>query len=418
MKKTLVALAALAATASFAQSSVTLSGMLDAGVVYNNNVAPGNAKLSVGSANNNRIIFSGVEDLGGGMAATFAAQLRFSITAGTNEGGSAGAVNSANYNNTTGFAGAVTSSFPAGVLRDANGTPILSSTGQYISAVNYGRPLFQGETRVGLRGGFGHIRLGRGLTALQAPNGGYIDPWGVSTVAGSIYAPGYATDYVAGGEGRTDGIFYDSPNMSGLQLSVTYSPRKVATSVASPAASYGKAFTSFAVTYNNGPLQLVVGQENNRYGDSLMNIGGNFNMGVAKIYAGYGLVKGGSVADRTAVPFFAASSFYPGGSAGSNTGGPVKANAKITAVSVGAAIPMGATTIRVGYSRVNPDAVQYATDLTDTKLGLGLQYDLSKRTSLYTNYASQTRKNNAVGANPATNNSRINTMDFGVTHRF
>ena len=158
--------------------------------------------------------------------------------------------------------------------------------------------MFQGETRVGLRGGFGHIRLGRGLTALQAPNGGMIDPWGVSTVAGSVYAPGYATDYVAGGEGRTDGIFYDSPNMGGLAVSFTFSPRKVATSTANPAATYGKTFNSLAVTYSNGPINFLVGREANRYGDTLVNVGGNFDMGVAKIYAGYGAVKGGAAANR------------------------------------------------------------------------------------------------------------------------
>jgi predicted porin len=386
MKKTLVAIAALAAVSSFAQSSVTISGILDAGVVYNNNVAPGAAKLSVGAANNNRIIFSGVEDLGGGMAATFAAQMRFSITGGTNEGGSAGAISNA-----------------PGTLKDLNGV-VISATN---ASINTGRPLFQGESRVGLRGGFGHVRLGRGLTALQAPNGGYIDPWGVSTVAGSVYAPGFATDYVAGGEGRTDGIFYDSPNLSGFQASLSFSPRKVATTTTT-----GKNFTSLALTYNNGPIQFLIGQENNRYGDSLFNIGGNYNLGVAKIYVGYGATKGGTAVQRAGVPFYAGSSAYPGSTV------PVKADAKITAFSVGAAVPVGAMTIRAGFSSVNPDVIQFSTDKTDTKLGLGLQYDLSKRTALYTNFASQTRKNNAAGVNPATNDSRITTMDFGMTHRF
>jgi predicted porin len=382
MKKTLVAIAALAATASFAQSSVSLSGLLDAGVVYGSNVAPGGAKLSIGSANNNRLIFSGVEDLGGGMAATFAAQMRFNITSGTNEGGSAGALSNA-----------------PGTLKDLNGV-VISATN---ASVNTGRPLFQGESRVGLRGGFGHVRLGRGLTALQAPNGGVIDPWGVSTVAGSVYAPGYASDYVAGGEGRTDGIFYDSPNLAGFQASLTYSPRKVATTTTT-----GKAFSSIALTYNNGPLSAVVGQDNNRYGDSLFNIGGNYNLGVAKIYLGFGKVKGGTAAERAGVPFFATAGNYPAG------GAYVAAGGKNTATSIGAAIPLGATTIRAGYSTFKANTnVQ-----KDNKLGLGLQYDLSKRTSLYTDLASTTRKNNAAGANPATNNSRVKAMDFGVTHRF
>jgi predicted porin len=378
MKKTLVAIAALAATASFAQSSVTISGIMDLGVVYNNAAAPGAPKLSLGAANNNRIIFSGVEDLGGGMAATFAAQMRFDPrNGGTEVGGS--------------------------------------------------RNLFQGETRVGLRGDFGAIRLGRGLTALQAPNGGYIDPWGVSTVAGSVYAPGYATDYVAGGEGRTDGIFYDSPNFSGFQVSVTYSPRTVANSSAVLPTAYSKTFTSIAATYNNGPFQFLIGQENNRQGDKLFNLGGNYNLGVAKIYAGYGQVKGGTALNRTnSTATNAVASAYPGGSisttnpsAQSLTGNTVKVGAKITAFSVGASIPMGAATIRAGFSSINPDALQYASNKTDQKLGLGVEYALSKRTALYTDFASLSRKNNAANTgSKATDNSRATSMDFGITHRF
>jgi predicted porin len=372
MKKTLVAIAALAATASFAQSSVTISGLLNVGVNYTSAAYGGQNKLSLGSNNNNRVIFSGVEDLGGGMAATFAAQMRFDPTSGNNEAG---------------------------------GT----------------RPLFQGETRVGLRGSFGAIRLGRGLTALQAPNGGYIDPWGVTTVAGSVYAPGYATDYVAGGEGRTEAIFYDTPNISGFQGSLSYSPRKVALTT-----GYSKGFYSLAGTYNNGPIQFLIGQEQNRFGDKLLNLGGNYNLGVAKVYAGYGRTTGGTAAERAGVTFAAASSNYPG-STGASTlplvgasanRSAIKADATITALSIGAAIPLGAATVRVGYSRINPDVKQFATDRTDSKFGLGLQYDLSKRTFFYTDFASTTRKNNLVTGIKATDNSNVTQMDFGIQHNF
>jgi predicted porin len=403
MKKSLVAIAALAATGAFAQSSISLSGLFDVGATYNKNVAPGAAKMGVGLGNNNRLIFSGVEDLGGGMAATFAAQMRFSPTTGTNEAGSAGAVTSANQ--TAG----------QGILKDANGVAILDAKGNNISAVNFGRPLFQGETRVGLRGGFGHIRLGRGLTALQQPNGGIIDPWGVSTVAGTVYAPGYATDYVAGGEGRTDGVFYDTPNLGGFAGSVTFSPRTVATSTASPAASYTKGLVSTAVTYSNGPINALIGYEKNRYGDKLVNVGGNYDLGFAKLYAGYGGTKGGTAADRTAVPFFAASSVYPGGSVGAATNRPVAVGEGIKAVSIGASIPFGVATARLGYSSIKSDAVGMQRD---SKLGLGLNYALSKRTSVYTDLASQTRKNNAAGVNPATNDSRITALDLGISHSF
>lgn len=79
MKKTLIALAAVAATgAAFAQSSVTLYGVADAALVKTNKAGLGytNDKLQA-SANgvlnngNSRLGVRGVEDLGGGLKASF-----------------------------------------------------------------------------------------------------------------------------------------------------------------------------------------------------------------------------------------------------------------------------------------------------------------------------------------------------------
>ena len=72
MKKSLIALAALAATASFAQSSVTISGYLgasfDAASVSGATTArTGNTSETRVSDQSSRIIFGLVEDLGGGL---------------------------------------------------------------------------------------------------------------------------------------------------------------------------------------------------------------------------------------------------------------------------------------------------------------------------------------------------------------
>ena len=387
MKKSLLALAALATTGAFAQSTVTLSGVMDVSTNYSSATAPGFSKFSNTFGNNNRLIFSGVEDLGGGLAATFSAQIRFDPTTGFNERGSAGYISTA----ATG--------------RDGNGTA-LGNTG-----LNVGRPLFQGETRVGLRGAFGSIRMGRGLTALQAPNGGVIDPWGVTTVAGSVYAPGYSTDYSQGGEGRTEGIFYDTPNFSGLSASLTLSPRK--------AIANGKSFYSVAVNYRNGPIVAVIGTEQNRFGDTLTNLGGNYDLGAAKIFAGYGTVKGGAVADRAGVAYLATAGAAPGYGGGmtalGQTVGNIGTGSKFDAFSIGATVPLGAAKILVGYSSYKSNI---AGAQRDAKLGLGVNYALSKRTSIYSDLASFTRKNNLAGANPATNNERVTAMDLGIAHSF
>lgn len=79
MKKSLIAVAMLAvcATSAFAQSSVNLSGTIDAGIE-----APGgNNRVAVKSGGNaqNQVTLSGAEDIGGGLKATFKVSTQFNI---------------------------------------------------------------------------------------------------------------------------------------------------------------------------------------------------------------------------------------------------------------------------------------------------------------------------------------------------
>ena len=386
MKKSLIALATLAAVSgtAFAQSTVTISGVLDVGVRNTSKVAAGVAKLGVTAGNNNRVAFGVSEDLGGGLKALANAQMRFDPTTGTTE------------------------------------------------AAN-GRPLFQGETRVGLAGGFGTVMLGRGLTALQLPNGGNSDPWGVTTAAGSVYAAGFATDYAAGGEGRIDqGIWYTTPTVGGFTLSATMSPRKVTTAavaaaaavadtatkqgtseVAAAAATASKTSQSINLTYAAGPLVIGVGNERNRANDTITQVYGNYNMGFAKLFASNATIKGGTAAEQAAAGPFAATA------AAVNTGTAprqVAAGGEIKNWTVGATVPMGAATIRVGYSGWNGSGAVGQQD--DTKFGLGVKYDLSKRTFIYSDVAKQTRKNFTGTAAAGRDNTSVQLFDLGLAHSF
>lgn len=68
------AAACIAAPAAHAQSSVTMYGIMDAGIEYTNHAAPegGSAvKLKSGNKNTSRWGLRGVEDLGGGLKAVF-----------------------------------------------------------------------------------------------------------------------------------------------------------------------------------------------------------------------------------------------------------------------------------------------------------------------------------------------------------
>ena len=376
MKKTLVAMAALAVTSAFAQSSVTISGVADVGITYSNtkkeNVFPTPANfnnvnsIGIGRGNNNRIIFSGVEDLGGGLAATFAFQMRFEPSTGNVE--------------------------------------------------SNGRPLFQGETTVGLRGGFGALKLGRWLPANQQLNGGTLDPWGVTTVASLPYAAGFATSPGdAGGEGRIgSSIFYSTPSFGGFAGHLTLGAAKGVT---------GKVYQSLAGSFNNGPINAMAGYERNIQGDTLYNLGANYDLGVAKLYAGYGRAKGGSAADRAGGAFGAVAStaFIGGlnsGTAASTGQGQVAVDGTVTSALIGAKIPLGAATILVGYARVSGDVVGAVRTDADNKFALGVNYALSKRTSIYSDIAGIT--NNKVLGNGVlgSKGARSTQFDVGIAHSF
>lgn len=94
MKKTLIALAALASTAAFAQSSVTLYGVADV-MVKNDGTT---TKAMVDGNGGSRLGVKGEEDLGGGLSSTFMIESAVNMgggdtttTAGTVLGGNRGA---------------------------------------------------------------------------------------------------------------------------------------------------------------------------------------------------------------------------------------------------------------------------------------------------------------------------------------
>ncbi|MGU7782551.1 porin [Burkholderia sp. PU8-34] len=86
MRKTLIvaALSGVFATAAHAQSSVTLYGLIDAGITYTNNQGGHSAwQETSGSVNGSRWGLRGTEDLGGGLKAIFTLENGFGINNGT-----------------------------------------------------------------------------------------------------------------------------------------------------------------------------------------------------------------------------------------------------------------------------------------------------------------------------------------------
>lgn len=330
MKKSLLALAVLAAFAGAAQAqtSVTVYGRMDIGLQK----ASGTS-TTIGRGDNNVIGFKGTEDLGGGLSALFQAEMRFEPDTGTAESGNR-------------------------------------------------RPLFQGQTRVGLKGDFGTIRLGRGLTAMQEPIGGF-DPWATQTVAALNPAPqlaGYNSSPLQAGSAQNrfdNALFYNTPSFGGFQVNATiatkedaYTVPTVGTTAFVPVAERP---VSLSATYGNGPIAAMVGYERNHSDTKMWVVAGSYKVGMANIM--------GSFAQQKDF-----------------------ADAKTKAFTVGADVGVGTGNVKVGFGQSKVDA----TDVKSRKLGVGYWHNLSKRTYLYTDYA----RTKVDGAD------HVNAFDLGIHHSF
>lgn len=264
MKKSLLALAVLGAFASAAsaQSSVTVYGKVDVGVVHESGSVPvtnpGGAKrlqVQSGVTGGSRLGFRGVEDLGGGLKATFVAETGF--CADQNNGGSGG---------------------------------YCSGGGSFM-----GRQAF-----VGLSGGFGAVTLGR----QYAPSFivvTTIDPFGTGTAAqiSNLFDVGTAP-----GDPRVNNsIIYSTPNMGGFTATVLGAAGEQVGNW-----RVGRTLGASAV-YSAGPVYGAVSyhrRENVLLNDdkTLWNVGGTYDLGFVKAHAIYQHTEnpgtGGSATNRTA----------------------------------------------------------------------------------------------------------------------
>lgn len=132
MKKLLLSSALLAASGlAVAQSSVTLFGIVDATLQRGSGSVASRTQLGSGGNSSSRIGFRGVEDLGGGMSASFW------LEAGVNVDNGSGA--------------------PTNTNNQSSGTPASLGGGQGLT--------FARRSTVSLAGGWGELRLGRDFSA-------------------------------------------------------------------------------------------------------------------------------------------------------------------------------------------------------------------------------------------------------------
>lgn len=371
MKKTLLAAALLAgfAGAASAQSSVTLYGIVDGGLRYqqvsrNNLDGTNNVGLAYGQQSGNRFGMRGVESLGNGNNAIFMLESGFDLGNGTSQQG--------------------------GRL--------------------FGRQAWMGVENTA----WGQVRLGRMLNLTTDYLVNVVDPFGAGF--GQLNM-GHA--FTSGNTVRMDNtLMYKTPTMSGFQAGVGYS---FATGLTSNGGTTGYGFATsnnsreltVGARYANGPVYVAASYEKayaattsaaNGQSVGNWNIAGSYDFKVVKLAAGYGQTRDGFWAGSGAGGAGAQLAVAPNGTTNALVFAPaVGYNSFI----VGATVPVNATSrVLLSWTMITPNsAMKDAYNASNqSSYNLGYTYDFTKRTNLYTyvgqsvNYATiDTAKSTIVG---------------------
>jgi len=382
MKKTLIAAAVLSLSgAAFAQTNVTLFGIVDAVVAVGNGSLTDRTRLHNSGFNSSRFGVQGVEDLGGGLRAGFWLEAGINNDDGTMQ---------ASQNNNQLAPMTITS-------KDGNPTAVANSS---INARNQGLT-FNRRSIVSLGGNWGQVNAGRDYTP-HFWNHTAFDPFGTNGVGTSLamggrtggetsvrasnsiaYAYGYAFNgakvFGTGGL-NIDIMYYMGENASGAANSDDGQ---------GTSARIGYAGKNWNVAFGTGKTDYATGQTAAAApaGEiTTNNIGGNYNLGVANIM---GLWNEDDVN-----------------------------GVKKVGMLIGATAPMGKGLVRASYSTTEVDATGGAAS---KQIALGYVHNLSKRTQVYATYARVTNDNGAtyaLNASTTAANASSSGMDFGIKHNF
>lgn len=241
MKQQILALAILSACSSMAsaQSSVTMYGMVDMGVVRESGGAAGSVtKLTSGVENGSRIGFRGTEDLGGGNSAIFLLESGFQADTG---------------------------------------------------AMGQGGLLFGRQAYVGLAGNWGTLTLGR----QYAPNYTTMTTVGDPFVAG--LAGVFSSVFANSGARMNNAVKYVSPKFNGLSGEVVYGAGEVAgdnsaSSVAGAALAYSAGAFNLRVGYHHRDNDTATVKNLSAARNTLLAM--NYDWKIVKGFFAYGINKG------------------------------------------------------------------------------------------------------------------------------
>ena len=191
---------------------------------------------------------------------------------------------------------------------------------------------FNRQAYVGLSGGFGEVKLGNVYTAYDDISGA------TNPVFDSVLAPTNVWASTGYTSNPGNNLYYATPEMGGVSGALSTNVKEGGTAV-----------SAFHVKYEGGPVYAGVAYQ--KEGDvKFTRVNGSYDLGAAKLLAGYGNVKDGS--------------------------------AKTNDFSFGADVPLSANLVlSAGYASSKADGGVRASGL-----GVGLAYSMSKRTTVYGGY--------------------------------
>ena len=258
-----------------------------------------------------------------------------------------------------------------------NGRSYVQLTSATAGAVYLGReytPAFWVELK---SDPFGNDGVGQtGVTYLWA---GYMTPDVASGVTTNPQAA-----WPAGGSARSSNtVGYKTPNFGGLTANVAVS--------LSEATQQGRNL-GFNVEYAAGPIYAGLGYEKitdgNSDGRGVMNLAVHYDLGMVK-------------------PIF----YFAKSKVGAN------GNLSNKVYSLAATAPLGNGVLKAAYTRISFDSGFNLAEDKLSKVGLGYNYNLSKRTKVYAFYTQVDNKDNAAYA-VSVAGTKFSSLAAGVRHNF
>jgi predicted porin len=419
--------------ASLAQSTVTISGVLDAGYRSVNAPAGTGGDTAGGFQNGtatSAILIQGNEDLGGGMRAMFRYEINPDFVSGSGLSGSA--LSSA--------AGGVTTS------NGANGYNFVGISTKDMGAVRFGR-LNTASLGTWLTGSVFGTALGSGF----GTNG---NMYTVNSAATNNFNQTAPTRF-------NGAVEYTSANFNGFTARLLFVPKVDNTGPGSTDAAAGSfagtnraGVTDMGLAYNKGPLNVAVAQQKHSYGANPINTVATPGGG-ASVAGALGATAAATVTD-IANAKYTLNTLAANYTMGATTVFAMYWTEKqdksaVTAVALDAVGTqlgarhisgpwtfMGAYSVRDDKSTANftqaagaanAGAVTFANS-DRTTIGLGADYALSKRTAIWARYQSIDPNTNRSGLNttvptavPAVANTvasfdKVVTTAVGIRHSF